>query len=297
METKYPFTPWPSLSSNGKQISTQDGTLFYFDCKPKNSASDPTLVFIHGLGDEADTWRHVIPLFNAKGYRCIAIDLPGFGRSIWHGKINVRRHADAVIEVINDCGITGCNTVLVGSSMGCGIAELAATKRPDLIKSLILICGCFPIKGSINIGLVLFGLFGRKWYRNFRKDHEGAWKSLFPYYHDLENMNEEDKKFLRERVIARVESDNQERGYFASLRSITSDFVSVRGSLSRDIKKFNGKIDLIWGEHDRIMPKEKTKSLLKLRPDATLTTITDVGHHPQTEKPKETVDAILSLIK
>src|SRR5262249_23553637 len=40
----------------------------------------PPLILIHGLGDEADTWRHVlIPL--SQQYRVIALDLPGFGRS------------------------------------------------------------------------------------------------------------------------------------------------------------------------------------------------------------------------
>ena len=35
---------------------------------------------IHGLGDEADTWRQVFAPI-AKHFRAIAIDLPGFGRS------------------------------------------------------------------------------------------------------------------------------------------------------------------------------------------------------------------------
>jgi pimeloyl-ACP methyl ester carboxylesterase len=294
METKHMFTPWPSLASNGKQISQKEGTVFYYDFSPKGNVKQ-TLVFIHGLGDEADTWRYLLPLLSEKGYRCIALDLPGFGRSVWKGKISVSRHADTVIQVMNDCGITN-PAVLIGSSMGGGIAELVAIKRPGLVQSLILMCGCFPIKYGISLGLLIFGLVGRSWYRGFRKNHEGAWKSLYPYYYDLDAMSDEDKTFLRERVIARVESDNQERGYFASLRSISSSFIFARSSLTRKIKKFNGKILLIWGENDRVMPIEKAAPFRKLRPDAVVKTMTNVGHHPQSENPAETVDIIVDFL-
>jgi pimeloyl-ACP methyl ester carboxylesterase len=38
------------------------------------------LLLVHGLGDEADSWRHVLlPL--AERYHVVAPDLPGFGRS------------------------------------------------------------------------------------------------------------------------------------------------------------------------------------------------------------------------
>lgn len=43
------------------------------------AAGDP-VVFIHGLGDESDTWRHVVSLLNSS-HRLILFDLPGFGRS------------------------------------------------------------------------------------------------------------------------------------------------------------------------------------------------------------------------
>ncbi len=40
----------------------------------------PALVLLHGLGDEADTWRYVLAGI-AERRRVIALDLPGFGRS------------------------------------------------------------------------------------------------------------------------------------------------------------------------------------------------------------------------
>ena len=299
METKYPFTPWLSLAPYRRLITLQDGTIFYYDCKPKGYIKQ-TLVLIHGLGDEADSWRHIIPLLNAKGYRCIALDLPGFGRSVWNGKISVSRHADAVIQVMNDCGIAGNEitdpAVLVGNSMGAGVAEITAIKRPDLVQSLILVDGCFPIHFSINLGFMLFGLIGKKWYRNFKKNHEGAWKSLYPFYHNLDVMNDADKTFLRERVIARVESSNQEQGYFESIRSMASTFAFGKPSLKYKIKKFNGKILIIWGEHDHTIPVDKSAPFRRLRRDAVFKTITGTGHLPHQENPAEVVGVILEFL-
>jgi len=292
---------WPSLAPFGNVLHFSGGQLFFYDLKipsaQEPSSKKPVLVFIHGLGDEADTWRHVLPLLCAKGYRCIAADLPGFGRSLWRGRNGVSCQAKAIVKMMGECGIE--RAVLIGSSMGCGVAELAAFRRPDLVSAMIFLDGCFPIHGGVSKGLLLLGLpfIGKKWYRGFRANHEAAWKSLYAYYHNLDAMSDEDKTFLRERVIARVESDNQERGYFASLRSINAAFMFRRGYFSRKIKKFIGKLFLLWGEHDRVMPLKETALLCELRPDALLKTIADAGHLPHQEKPTETADAILEILE
>jgi len=301
-----PMNPWSSLAPFANILPMSGGQLFFYDCKSspsqevanqESAAQKPTLVFIHGLGDEADTWRHILPLLCAKGYRCIAIDLPGFGRSLWRRRNSVSCQANAVLRLMSELGIE--RAVLVGSSMGCGVAELAASRRPDLMQALVFLDGCFPIDDSVSKGMLLLELpfVGRRWYRGFRANHEAAWKSLYAYYHDLDAMSDEDKKFLRERVIARVESDNQERGYFASLRSITAAFMFSRGSFSRKIKKFMGKLLFLWGEHDHVMPVEKAAPFRALRPDAALKIIAGAGHLPHQEKPAETVEALLPFLE
>ena len=299
------FNSWPSIAACGNTLSLLGGKIFFYDSwrglhSPKQEPDEqkPVLVFVHGLGDEADTWRHILPILSEKGYRCIAPDLPGFGRSQWRGRISISRHANAVIRLMTECGVSR-PAVLIGSSMGCGVAEVVAFRRPDLVQAVILIDGCFPLHGSVSKGLLLLGLpfIGKRWYRSFRKNHEAAWKSLYPYYHGLDAMSDDDKKFLRERVIARVESGNQERGYFASLRNITVNFMFGRASFSRKLKKIKGKLLLLWGEHDHIMPVKKTALFRELRPDAQLKTIAGAGHLPHQEKPKETAETVLAFLE
>jgi pimeloyl-ACP methyl ester carboxylesterase len=252
------------------------------------------------LGDEADTWRHVFPLFVAAGYRVVAPDLPGFGRSVWKGRISMRSHYAAILRLLTKASIAspGKSAVLVGSSLGAAVSEMAACKRPDLVKVLILIDGCFPLNGKIDKGLLPLMLpsVGSKWYRSFRKNHKLAWESLYPYYADLDAMSEEDREFLRERVIARVESENQERGYLSTLRSMSVFSIFNRRSISRRIKTYPGKIAILWGEKDKVLPVEKAALFRGLRPDAKMTLIPGAGHLPHQEKYEETAAEMLRFL-
>jgi pimeloyl-ACP methyl ester carboxylesterase len=110
-------------------------------------------------------------------------------------------------------------------------------------------------------------------------------------------MSAEDKQFLRDRVIARVESDNQERGYFASLRSINAVFLFQKKYYSQKIKDFKGKILLVWGEHDHVMPADKAAVFTGLRPDTELKIISGAGHLPHQEKPEETIKILVDFLQ
>jgi len=294
------MTPWPALAPCKKTLSLSDGELFYYDSETNTDSSKPAIVLIHGLGDEADTWRHIFPLLADAGYRIIAPDLPGFGRSIWKGRISIEKHRNAVLRLMAEIKAESKEkpAVLIGSSLGAGIAELVAFSKPELVKSLILIGGCFPVSGKTEKGFFLISLpfVGKKWYRGFRKNHEAAWKSLYPYYGDLDAMSKNDKEFLRERVIARVESSNQERGYLSTARSIGKFSMFKKRSAEKNIKIYPGKISLIWGEKDFVFPQEKTSLIRSLRPDADFTIISGGGHLPHQEKPESCVTEILRLL-
>jgi len=295
---------WPSLTPYAKSLPLSGGDLFYYDSDASEADSvtnKPAIVLIHGLGDEADTWRHVFSPLAAAGYRVIAPDLPGFGRSVWKGRINIRRHCEAILRLLTAAGIAGPENpaILAGSSLGAALCEMAACARPDLAKALIFIDGCFPIENKIDKGLLKLMLpsVGSKWYRSFRKNHQAAWESLYPYYADLDAMSGEDREFLRERVIARVESDNQERGYLSTMRSMNVFFIFNGRKISRGIKTYPGKIAILWGEKDRILPVEKAALFRGLRPDAKMTLIPGAGHLPHQEKYEETAAQMLRFLK
>jgi pimeloyl-ACP methyl ester carboxylesterase len=139
--------------------------------------------------------------------------------------------------------------------------------------------------------------FGNRWYRALRKDHEAAYRTLDGYYHNLAGMTEEDRSFLRERVIARVESDTQEKAYFDSTRSLIWFSMTQTAKISRELATFEGKILIIWGSEDKVLPTTAADTLRSLRPDAVWSPIAGAGHLPHQEKPEETAQAIRESMK
>lgn len=96
----------------------------------------PLAVFVHGFPLDATMWR---PQLDALGdlRRCVAIDLPGFGRSAPRPELNVESLADAVAGAVHDLGEEQAD--LVGFSMG-GFALLALWERtPEVARSLALV--------------------------------------------------------------------------------------------------------------------------------------------------------------
>jgi len=299
-----PMEPWPSLANKAFSLNFSSGqTIFYYDAMPPdsdppNGGTAPVIVLIHGLGDEADSWRHLIPLLNSSGYRVLALDLPGFGRSVAPGRISLKNHAAAVLRLLEAVKIKPESPVfLVGNSLGALVAETAAFKKPGLVKGLILLDGSIP-GGPAKIGLLALAklLFSRKWYRAYRTNPEGAWLSLYSYYADLDSMPGADKDFLMERVMARVNSSSQERAFFATQRSLVWAFGAGFSGYAQKIRLFKGKITLLWGEKDRIMPLSTVEPFKTIRNDTELRIIPGAGHLPQQEKPAETAKFITEFV-
>jgi pimeloyl-ACP methyl ester carboxylesterase len=304
-----PMKPWPSLME--KAFCLKDGSrsgeaIFYFDNPPSGdsvgiSGNPPVIVLIHGLGDEADSWRYLIPLLNAGGFRVLALDLPGFGRSVAFGKASLKEHAAAVLKlleaVLSPLETNARTVFLAGNSLGALVAETAALKRPELFSGLILIDGTIP-GGPSNPGIFALAklLFSRKWYRAYRDDPEGAWASLYPYYADLDSMPLEDRVFLKKRVMDRVESLAQEQAFFQTQRSLVWAFISAAARFARGIQSYKGKILLIWGESDRIIPLSSAETFRALRNDIRFEVIPGAGHLPQQEKPGETAQLMVDFI-
>ncbi len=96
-----------------------------------------TLIFIHGLSSYIRAWERTLPGLSGQ-YRCIAIDLPGYGKSSkgnYPGTMEF--YADVVEEFTKKLKLK--NVSLVGHSMGGQIAVTAALKYPRSFKSLVLV--------------------------------------------------------------------------------------------------------------------------------------------------------------
>jgi pimeloyl-ACP methyl ester carboxylesterase len=89
-------------------------------------------VFVHGsFGWGEETWREQRPL--AERYKLFVVDRRGFGSSPANGRVDFERDAADVAELLGD------GAHLVGHSYGGVVSLLAAARRPDAVRSLIVI--------------------------------------------------------------------------------------------------------------------------------------------------------------
>jgi alpha-beta hydrolase superfamily lysophospholipase len=64
-------------------VKTDRHTSFYLAAGPENG---PLIIFIHGWPELSISWRHQLPALAALGFRAIAPDMRGYGRSTVYNK-------------------------------------------------------------------------------------------------------------------------------------------------------------------------------------------------------------------
>ncbi len=98
----------------------------------------PPVVFFHGEPTWSFLWRKVIPPVRDAGYRCIAPDLPGFGRSDkpvdidWY---SYERHVAAVAPMLEDLDLR--DATIVVHDWGGPIGLRLAVDHPDRIARIV----------------------------------------------------------------------------------------------------------------------------------------------------------------
>ena len=115
-----------------KFIEIKNYNLAYID----EGDSENVLLFIHGLGSYLKAWDRNIPELK-KHFRCIALDLPGYGKSskqIHSGDVSF--YVEIINEFITKLNLE--NVSLVGHSMGGQIVSAYTIKHPNQITKLIL---------------------------------------------------------------------------------------------------------------------------------------------------------------
>lgn len=124
-------------------ITVGDGTdIFYKDWGPKDA---PPIVFHHGWPLSADDWDNQMMFFLAHGYRVIAHDRRGHGRSTQTDRGNeMDTYAADVVALADALDVRGA--VHVGHSTGGGeVARYVARAKPGRVAKAVLIGAVPPI--------------------------------------------------------------------------------------------------------------------------------------------------------
>lgn len=124
-------------------VTTKDGVdIFYKDWGPRDA---PVIFFHHGWPLSSDDWDAQMLFFLKEGFRVVAHDRRGHGRStqVWDGH-DMDHYADDVAAVVEHLGVQGA--VHVGHSTGGGeVAYYVARYPNDPVAKAVLISAVPPL--------------------------------------------------------------------------------------------------------------------------------------------------------
>jgi non-heme chloroperoxidase len=122
-------------------ITTKDGTQIYY----KDWGVGQPVVFSHGWPLSADSWEAQMVYIASNGYRCIAHDRRGHGRSSqpWNGN-DMNTYADDLSELIEALDLNGIT--LVGHSTGGGeVARYIGRHGTRRVAKVVLMGAVTPL--------------------------------------------------------------------------------------------------------------------------------------------------------
>ena len=124
-------------------VTTKDGTrIFYKDWGPKDAQP---IVFHHGWPLSADDWDNQMIFFLGKGFRVIAHDRRGHGRSDQTDSGNeMDTYASDVEDLVTDLDLR--NAIHIGHSTGGGeVAHYVARAQPGRVARAVLLEAVPPV--------------------------------------------------------------------------------------------------------------------------------------------------------
>ena len=101
---------------------------------------DRVAVLLHGMMGSAESWHRVVPLLVERGFRVLALDLPGHGLSPRDQSLTIDTAADAVVETLGNAlsepvarGASRGPAIAMGHSFGATVLAAAAPRLdPEL---------------------------------------------------------------------------------------------------------------------------------------------------------------------
>lgn len=123
------------MYSQSRRVSVGDLEIVVTD---HGSPGDTPVLLIHGFPDSARLWRHQIPALTDAGYRTVAPDLRGLGRSGRPEEVDgykLSTVASDMIAVMDEAGIDRAH--LVGHDWGAATAWFLAIAAPERVRSLV----------------------------------------------------------------------------------------------------------------------------------------------------------------
>lgn len=216
------------------------------------------VLLLHGYAGSGRWWFPILPALSDAGFRAVAPDLPGFGRSKGSAP-GLDEMARLLAHFVDEIGLG--NFYLAGHSMGAAIGVRLAANLGRRVRRLVLIDSAGIPEGSTRR---VIGQLARPW----------AWESL---------------RFGPSLVLDVVRAGP--RSLWRSARELRT--YDLRPSLDR----IQVPVLLIWGGRDRLTPPEHGEQIAARLHDSRMELLADARHMPMVTHPTRVTAAMARFLK
>jgi pimeloyl-ACP methyl ester carboxylesterase len=262
---------WPAMT---RKVGVDGHAVSVVD----SGGGAPPLLWLHGLGGVWQNWLLNIPAF-MDTHRCVAIDLPGFGRSeVPPDEITIRGLARTVDRVCDLLEIDA--PAVIGNSMGGFVGAELAVSFPTRVSKLVLVSAAGlsteylkrePLLAGARAFAALTARAGLRSGAVVRRRRLRRYSLGF-----VVRYPERLSVALATELVAGADA----AGFLAAFDALMD--YSFRDKLER----IEVPVLIVWGRNDMLVPVEDAEMFERLIGDnAHSVVFDDTGHLPMLERP------------
>lgn len=247
----------PDLPPGSDGFVERDGARIWYT----DIGTGLPVVLLHGGMGNAGNWGHQVPALAAAGYRVLAVDSRGHGRSSWDGRpFSYEQMADDILAILDDAGLA--RAAIVGWSDGACTGLAMARKASHRIAGVLYFgcnvdaAGTLPFTFTPTIGNCL---------ERHKKDHA----ALSPAPDDFERFSA---------ALSRMQQNQP--NYSAE-----------------DLAAIAVPMTVVQAEHDEFIRREHARYIAATIPGADFVPLAGVGHFAPVQWPEKFNFVVLTFLE
>lgn len=246
-----------------------------------NPSGSPPVLLLHGLGATADSWQLQIPALEQAGFRVLAPDARGFGRSDFpHQRLTIKAMAGDYAALLEQENASPAH--IVGLSMGGAAALQFACDYAQHTRSLVLANTFAALRPASPAGWLYFALRLLLVHTaGLPRQARLVARRVFPH---------PEQELYRQALIEQVRQSNP-RAYRAAMRAL------ARFNLTSRLPHLTCPTLVLTGAEDTTVPPRLQRQLAERIPNAEHVTLPNAGHAASIDQAERFNQALIEFLK